>query len=125
MIAALMGGKKAFGEWVAQHIGPGKKFPNRHRLSRTAKVGNDTIGRAIEGSESKIETVIALADAFGESRIKAFVMRGWLRPEDVDANLLQMPEENQQVLKLYYSFSPDARRQWLEIGHILLENPEN
>lgn len=71
--------------WLSRFLGPGRTYPTAHHLAQAAGVAARTVNHLATTGRAAPETLTRIADAVGTPRLDAFIMAGWLRPEDLKA----------------------------------------
>ena len=69
--------------WLSGFLGPGRTYPTANHLAQAAGVSARTINHLATTGRATPETLSRIADAVGTPRTEAFLMAGWLRPQDL------------------------------------------
>lgn len=110
-------------EFLARHIGTGRRFESARQLSLAAGLNPGTVGLILAGRSPEADTVIRLAQALGLPRVRLFQVVGWLRPGDI-REAVTLTEDEQEWLRVLRLLPPELRRVLLAVARQTAEPGE-
>ncbi|MBM3941156.1 MAG: hypothetical protein FJ318_09850 [SAR202 cluster bacterium] len=94
---------QALVEWIQDHYGQGKAYPNPRQWSLQLGRGPNLIAEIETRGRAAPDTLIEIADSVGESRARLLQLAGWLSAKDFKQTL---SDREARVVQLFRQLPP-------------------